>query len=61
MDEQEDGRRRRRTYEEAFKQSAVRLIVAEGYSFKAAAVAVGVSEGKGDKDRGRSREFGVRF
>ncbi len=33
---------KRRSYSEDFKQDAVRLIVEEGYSFKAASQAVGV-------------------
>ena len=44
MDEQEDGRRVRRTYDEAFKREAVRLVVEEGYTFKAAARSLGMSE-----------------
>ena len=35
---------KRRRYADDFKQDAVRLIVAEGYSFKTAAQAVGVTE-----------------
>lgn len=42
--EPEDGRRRRRSYDEAFKRDAVRLVAEEKYSFKAAAKAVHVSE-----------------
>jgi transposase len=42
--EQEDGRRRRRSYDEAFKRDAVRLVSEEKYSFKAAAAAVNVCE-----------------
>ena len=42
--EAEDGRRRRRSYDEAFKRDAVRLVSEEKYSFKAAAAAVNVSE-----------------
>lgn len=42
--EQEDGRRRRRSYDEAFKRDAVRLVSEEQYTFKAAAAAVNVSE-----------------
>jgi transposase len=42
--EQEDGRRRRRSYDEAFKRDAVRLVSEEKYTFKAAAAAVNVSE-----------------
>jgi transposase len=34
----------RRRFPEDFKREAVRLVVEEGYSFKAAAAAVGVSE-----------------
>ena len=34
----------RRRFSDEFKQDAVRLVVDEGYSFKAAAQAVGVSE-----------------
>jgi transposase len=40
----EEGSRRRRRFSEEFKRDAVRLIVEEGYTFKAAATAVGVSE-----------------
>ena len=42
--EQEDGRRRRRSYDESFKRDAVRLVSQEKYSFKAAAAAVNVCE-----------------
>jgi transposase len=42
--EQQKGRRGRRTYDEAFKREAVRLVSEEKYSFKAAAAAVNVSE-----------------
>jgi transposase-like protein len=42
--EQEDGRRRRPSYDEAFKRDAVRLVSEEKYTFKAAAAAVNVSE-----------------
>jgi transposase len=35
---------KRRRYSEEFKQDAVRLVVSEEYSFKAAATAVGVCE-----------------
>jgi len=35
---------KRRRFTEEFKQDAVRLVVSEEYSFKAAATAVGVSE-----------------
>lgn len=40
----EDGRRRRRLYDESFKRDAVRLVSEEKYTFKAAAAAVNVSE-----------------
>lgn len=40
----EEGRRRRRSYDEAFKRDAVRLVSEEKYSFKAAAAAVNVCE-----------------
>ena len=36
--------RRRKSYDEAFKRDAVRLVTDENYSFAAAARAVGVSE-----------------
>jgi transposase len=42
MDDQ--AKRQRRTYSEDFKRDAVRLVVDEGYSFKAACEAVGVCE-----------------
>lgn len=42
--EQQAGRRRGRSYDEAFKRDAVRLVSEEKYSFKAAAAAVNVSE-----------------
>ena len=42
--EQKDSRRRGRSYDEAFKRDAVRLVVEEGYSFKAACAAVGVCQ-----------------
>ncbi|MBL9165482.1 MAG: hypothetical protein JNL18_22340 [Planctomycetaceae bacterium] len=42
--EQESGRRRRRSYDEAFKRDAVRLVSEEQYTFRAAAAAVNVSE-----------------
>jgi transposase len=42
--EQVSGRRRRRSYDEAFKRDAVRLVSEEKYSFKAAAAAVNVCE-----------------
>ncbi len=35
---------KRRRFPEEFKQDAIRLVVSEEYSFKAAAAAVGVSE-----------------
>ena len=35
---------RRRRFSEEFKREAVRLVVEEGYTFKAAAAAVGVSD-----------------
>ncbi len=38
------ARRERRTFTDEFKQSAVRLVVSEGYSFAAAADAVGVGQ-----------------
>lgn len=41
--EQEVSRRKRR-FSEEFKREAVRLIVEEGYTFKAAAAAVGVGD-----------------
>lgn len=41
--EQED-RRRHRSYDEAFKREAVRLVSEEMYTFQAAAAAVNVSE-----------------
>jgi transposase-like protein len=42
--EQQDGRRRGRSYDEAFKRDAVRLVSEEKYTFKAAAAAANVSE-----------------
>jgi len=42
--EQQDSRRRGRSYDEAFKRDAVRLVSEEKYTFKAAAAAVGVSD-----------------
>ena len=42
--EQKNGRRRGRSYEEAFKRDAVRLVSEEQYTFKAAAAAVNVCE-----------------
>ena len=45
MEKQEhDAVQRRRSYDEAFKRGAVRLVSEEGYTFKAAAAAVSVSE-----------------
>ena len=38
------GQRRRRLFSDEFKRDAVRLVVEEGYRFKAAAQAVGVCE-----------------
>jgi transposase len=40
----EEGSRRKRRFSEEFKRDAVRLVVAEGYTIKSAAIAVGVSE-----------------
>jgi transposase len=40
----EHTKRKRPTYSEEFKQDAVRLVVEEGYSIKAACQAVGVCE-----------------
>lgn len=42
--EREDGRRRRRSYEESFNRDAGRLVSEEKHSFKVAAAAVNVSE-----------------
>ena len=42
--EQDSCRRRGRSYDEAFKRDAVRLVSEEKYSFKAAAAAVNVCE-----------------
>ena len=42
MDEQ--AKRKRPAYSDEFKQDAVRLVVEEGYSFKAACTAVGVCD-----------------
>ena len=42
MDEQ--AKRKRPTYSDEFKQSAVRLVVNEGYSLKAACESLGVCE-----------------
>jgi transposase len=45
MDEMmSDVSAKRRRFSEEFKQDAVRLVVSEEYTFKAAAAAVGVSE-----------------
>src|SRR3990172_9846184 len=41
---QQEVSRRRRRFGEEFKRDAVRLVVEEGYSLKAAAAAVGVSD-----------------
>jgi len=38
------GPRRTRRFSDEFKREAVRLVVEEGYTFKAAAAAVGVSD-----------------
>jgi transposase len=40
----EESQRLRRSYSEEFKRDAVRLVVEEGYSFKAACIAVGVCD-----------------
>jgi transposase len=42
--ERKDGRRRGRSYDDAFKRDAVRLVSEDKYTFKAAAAAVNVSE-----------------
>jgi transposase len=42
--EKESVRRRRRSYDEAFKRDAVRLVSEEQYSFRTAAAAVNVCE-----------------
>lgn len=42
MDEQ--AKRKRQSYSDEFKRDAVRLVVEEGYSFKAACEAVGVCD-----------------
>lgn len=42
MDEQ--AKRQRPTYSDEFKRDAVRLVVEEGYSFKAACEAIGVCD-----------------
>jgi len=42
--QQQDVSRRVRRYTDEFKQDAVRLIVDQGYSFRAAADAVGVTD-----------------
>jgi transposase len=41
---QQEVPRRRRRFNEEFKREALRLVVEEGYTFKAAATAVGVSD-----------------
>ena len=41
---QQEGPRRWRRFSEEFKRDAVRLVVEEGYTFKAAATAVGVGD-----------------
>ena len=41
---QQDAPRRWRRFSEEFKRDAVRLVVEEGYTFKAAAAAVGVGD-----------------
>ena len=41
---EQDAPRRWRRFSEEFKRDAVRLVVEEGYAFKAAATAVGVSD-----------------
>jgi len=41
---QHEGPRRWRRFSEEFKRDAVRLVVEEGYTFKAAAAAVGVGD-----------------
>jgi transposase len=41
---QQEVSRRTRRFGEEFKRDAVRLVVEEGYTFKAAATAVGVSD-----------------
>jgi transposase len=41
---QQEVPRRRRRFNEEFKREALRLVVEEGYTFKAAASAVGVSD-----------------
>jgi transposase len=40
----EEGSRRKRRFSEEFKRDAVRLVVEEGYTIKAAAAAVGVGD-----------------
>lgn len=40
----QEASRRTRRFSEEFKRDAVRLVVEEGYTFKAAAAAVGVSD-----------------
>lgn len=41
---QQEVPRRKRLFSEEFKRDAVRLVVEEGYTFKAAAAAVGVGD-----------------
>lgn len=41
---EQEVRRGRRRFSEEFKRDAVRLVVEEGYTFKAAAAAVGVGD-----------------
>jgi transposase len=41
---QQEVSRHKRRFGEEFKRDAVRLVVEEGYTFKAAAAAVGVSD-----------------
>jgi len=41
---EQDVPRRKRRFSEEFKRDAVRLVVEEGYTFKAAAAAVGVGD-----------------
>jgi transposase len=41
---EQEGTRRWRRFSEEFKRDALRLVVEEGYTFKAAATAVGVSD-----------------
>jgi len=44
LQKQSDGVANRRRYSDEFKRDAVRLVVEEGYSFKAACQAVGVCD-----------------